>query len=246
MSRKHKRLIRTGNLKTLALLMLAGFAMVGCQSKAFIPDPHYRAVRPAPKLESQQVNGAIYQAGWDMRLFEDRRARRVGDMLTVQLSETTNATSENSTSTSRSSEINMANPTLLGTEPLFKAPGFLPLERTRNLNLAVTQSSDQTFDGQGSTEQSNSLTGFITVTVVEVLPNQNMVIRGEKLMSLNSGREAIRISGIVRPEDISPDNIVESTRIANVGISYTGRGDLANASAKGWLGKFFSSVMWFF
>ncbi len=228
------------------MLALAGFAMVGCQSKAFIPDPHYRAVRPAPKIEPQQANGAIYQAGWDMRLFEDRRARRVGDMLTVQLSETTNASSENSTSTSRSSEYNMANPTLLGSTPLFDGPGFLPLERTNGLNLSLDQSSDQTFDGQGSTEQSNSLTGFITVTVVEVLPNQNMVIRGEKLMSLNSGREAIRISGIVRPEDIGPDNVVQSTRIANVGISYTGRGDLANASAKGWLGKFFSSVMWFF
>ena len=115
---------------------------------------------------------------------------------------------------------------------------------SKNLDLSVTQNSDQAFDGEGTSEQSNSLNGFISVTVVEVLPNRNLVVRGEKLINLNRGNEFVRISGIVRPEDITADNVVQSTRIANVGISYAGTGELADSSSMGWLTRFFNSSLW--
>lgn len=224
--------------------MLAAFSTLGaCQRTELKPDPAYAAIRPSAARAPVVNDGAIYRAGWDMRLFEDSRARRVGDILTVTLVETTNATTESTTSTSKSSNIQAANPTLLGTAAQFGVPPSLPFVSTRDLDLSITQSSNQTFNGEGTSEQSNSLSGSISVTVVEVLPNQNLVVRGEKLLNLNRGEEQLRISGIVRPQDISADNVVTSDRMANVGISYAGTGDTSSANVMGWLAKFFMSAL---
>ena len=104
--------------------------------------------------------------------------------------------------------------------------------------------SENSFDGAGGSEQSNSLKGDITVTVAAVYPNGNMLIKGEKVMHLNQGSEVIRISGIVRPADVTPKNTVFSTQIADVQITYAGDGAVADSNEQGWLARFFNSPLW--
>jgi len=110
-----------------------------------------------------------------------------------------------------------------------------------NFTLENTLASEQEFKGEGSSSQSNTLTGTIAVTVAQVLANGNLVIRGEKLLTLNQGDEFVRLSGIVRSHDITPENTVLSTQVANARILYSGKGSMTDANANGWLGRFFQS-----
>ncbi|MBA1331869.1 flagellar basal body L-ring protein, partial [Candidatus Endoriftia persephone str. Guaymas] len=119
--------------------------------------------------------------------------------------------------------------------------GLIPLASNDNNTLAFSTSAANDFKGEGSASQSNAITGNITVSVIEVLPNRNLMIRGEKRIGINQGNEYIRLSGIVRSQDISPENQVESSRIADPTIIYVGDGQLADSNAMGWLAKFFIS-----
>jgi flagellar L-ring protein precursor FlgH len=154
----------------------------------------------------------------------------VGDILTIVLQESTQASKKATTSTSKTDKTDIGVPTLLG-----KALSF-------NGNPAsIGLSGDRGFTGDGSSSQSNQLSGQITVTVAQRLSNGNLVVRGEKWLTINQGQELIRISGIVRPQDINPDNSIASSRVADARIAYTGRGSLADANTQGWLSRFFSS-----
>ncbi len=199
------------------------------------PDPAFAATRPPAAAPQQQNGGAIYQAGYSMFLFEDQRARRVGDILTVVLTETTSATKEANTSTDKTNEVAIANPKLFG----YTLP-----HGTSPTTLENSLSSEQKFEGKGSSKQNNSLAGTISVTVFEVQGNGNLMVRGEKMMTLNQGDEYVRISGIVRPQDIRPDNTVLSTQVADARIVYSGRGSVAESNAIGWLGRFFLGPLW--
>ena len=110
--------------------------------------------------------------------------------------------------------------------------------------LGASVDANRDFSGTGNASQSNSLSGSLSVVVTEQLPNGLLVIIGEKRLRLNQGDEILKISGLVRPEDIQPDNTIASTRVANASISYSGRGALADANAKGWLARFFDSAWW--
>ncbi len=224
----------------LALLTLlgSGCASVIPQKQVFHPatPPDYKFIEP--------THGGIYQLGQEVRLFEDVKARRVGDLITIILSERTSASKSANTSTDRTTSIGIESPTLLGAIPTFKAPGFLPLDNNRNNTLETTLGSANTFEGAGDSNQSNSLTGSITVTVADVLPNGNLVVRGEKWLTLNQGEEYIQISGIVRQQDVRTDNTVLSTLVADARIAYSGKGMLASANKPGWLAKFFNSPIW--
>ena len=232
----------TKMISRVVLLCVCVMSLAACQS---LPerDPAYAAVRPVALPPVNAGNGSIYQAGHDIRLFEDSRARRVGDLLTINLVETTSASKQSATELSKSSDTSVANPTILGTTPQFNTPGILPLASNQNNNLGFGLSSSNEFSGDSSSSQSNSLTGSITVTVAEVLPNGYMVVRGEKVTSLNQGHEYVRISGIVRPADIRPDNTVPSTQIADAQITYTGSGSTADTNKIGWLARFFISSL---
>jgi flagellar L-ring protein precursor FlgH len=212
----------------LGLLLLAGCAGMPLR------DPEYASTRPPVQPVPQANNGAIYQAGYAIPLFEDLKARRVGDVLTIRLVERTNASKKASTTIDKKTDISVANPTLFG------KPVSLPGGRTLETGL----SSDNEFEGSGDSSQSNSLSGEITVTVAEVLPNGNLLVRGEKLLTLNQGDEHVQISGVVRPIDIGPDNVVLSPRVADVQIAYAGRGAVADANIMGWLARFFISALW--
>ncbi len=208
----------------LALVVL----LAGCAGNPARNDLAWAPTPPPPPPPSAPANGAIWREGQDVQLFNDPKARRVGDILTVVLAETMQASKQQSTSTAKKDSESMAAPTLLGhTSP-----------------LASSLSGDRSFSGKGSSSQSNQLSGEITVTVAQRLANGNLVIRGEKWLTINQGRELVRISGIVRPEDIAPDNTVLSTRVADAHITYTGRGELADVNEQGWLGRFFNSKWW--
>jgi len=178
--------------------------------------------------------GTIYNPAGSFDLFMDLRARAVGDILTILLVERTDASKESSTSTARGSSTDTGFPVIAG--------GPITHDGTQILNNEM--SSDTTFDGQADSSQSNRLDGSITVTVAERLANGNLLVRGEKLITINQGEEFIRLQGIVRPVDIGPQNSVLSTRVADAVITYSGRGTLAATNRPGWLTRFFSSP-WF-
>ncbi|MCG5499831.1 flagellar basal body L-ring protein FlgH [Ectothiorhodospira sp. A-7Y] len=197
-------------------------------------NPNFVAVMPPMPVPPEHNNGAIYQPTAVQGLFADYKARQVGDVLTVLLAERTQATKSATTSTSKESNVNMANPTILGRPVTHNGR---PL-----LNTEISGSRD--FDGQGNASQSNRLDGSITVMVAEVLPNGNLVVQGEKWLKINQGEEYIRLRGIVRPVDIRADNTILSTQVASAQVAYGGRGALADSNSQGWLTRFFNSPVW--
>ena len=173
-------------------------------------------------------NGSIYSISSPGLFSADKRAHKVGDILTVQLSETFSSTKSVSTASSKADAIGAeVGPT-----------GFL-----RNFaGIGGNASKTNSFAGSGSASQSNSLTGFISATVVNVYPNGNLEIKGQKKLRLTEGSEYIRLSGIVRPQDISASNTVSSNLIAEAQIEYVGSGSLANESRPGWGSRFFRAI----
>jgi flagellar L-ring protein precursor FlgH len=186
---------------------------------------------PPDPVPMASGNGAIYQQGQDVRLFENTVARRVGDTLTIRLVENTDASKSSSTSTKKGTSVDLSGPTIAGR----------PVTVNGVEVLAAGIDNESAFDGEGSSRQSNSIIGDITVTVAKRWPNGNLFVRGEKWITINQGREFIRVSGIVRAVDIEPDNTVPSPRLADARITYSGRGALADANAPGLLARFFNS-----
>lgn len=213
---------------------------LGCTS---VPsrDAEFASVRPAAVTPATPTRGAVYQAGHELFLFEDLRPRRSGDLLTIVLVEKTNASKKAETQIDKRNETSISNPTLLGSSLQFGVASGLPSANTTTSTLASLSSSTE-FEGAGKSTQSNSLSGEVTVTVAEVLTNGNLVVQGEKLLTLNQGHEHIRFSGIVRPEDIASDNSVLSSKVADARIVYAGQGAVADANALGWLSRFFISI----
>ncbi|ACE83395.1 flagellar basal body L-ring protein FlgH [Cellvibrio japonicus] len=218
------------------LLMVSAVSLlIGCggNRKPIADDPAYAPTIASNMSVPQRTEGSLYQDVYGVSLFNDRKAHFVGDVITVTLSERTVSRKSSGVTTGKKSGVNFNAGPLLGANPTIK---------DRELTTTLTQ--DRTFDGSADADQSNSLQGNITVTVAEILPNGNLIVRGEKWITLNRGDEFIRISGIVRPEDIAPDNTIVSTRLANAKISYSGTGELANAQKMGWLSRFFNSDLW--
>ena len=226
-----------------ALLLLAGCA--GLEHK---PDPDFaatypEATPPPPARPSGGIYQASYQPGNTLYLFEDVKPRRAGDVLTVVLVEETSASKAAKTATSKNNSTDITNPTLLGSPVQFNTPNFLPLESHSGNGLGTSLEAERDFSGTGNSSQSNSLTGRVTVTVAQVQPNGNLMVRGEKWLKLNQGEEYVQISGIVRPADIRPDNTVLSTQVADARIAYTGKGAINDANVMGWLARFFASAI---
>ena len=191
----------------------------------------FTATWPEAEQAPETTPGAIYQQGTEVRLWQNVTARNVGDTLTIRLQESTNAEKSVSTSTNKASEAAMTGPTVFG-RPV-TVNGVPVLEGSMN--------NESSFTGNGASKQSNALDGAISVTVAKRFANGNLLVRGQKWISINSGKEFVRVEGIVRPSDIAPDNSVVSWKIADAYISYGGQGTVANASKPGWLYRFFNS-----
>jgi flagellar L-ring protein precursor FlgH len=224
------------------IIMLSVVLLAGCNT-APKRDPMFAPVRPVYVKPQVVNNGAIYQAGQEKTWFEDMRARRVGDLITVNLVEKTEGNKESSSEVKKSQDLSVTNPTLLGSTPQFNVPGIVPLLSNRGNTLQTSLASTSSFKGEGDADQSNELSGSVTVTVVEVLPNGYLVVRGEKRIGINQGNEYVKLSGIVRPADIDSTNTVESTKIGDATILYVGDGQVADSSVMGWLAKFFISAI---
>lgn len=216
--------------------VIATGILAGCAGhhRPMADDSTYAPTVASQMPVPQRTDGSLYQDAYGVSLFNDRKAHFIGDVITITLSEKTVSKKSSGVATSKNSAVAMDAGTLLGGQnPSYKG-----------LSLENSIAHDRSFDGSADADQSNSLEGNITVTVSEILPNGNLVVRGEKWITLNRGDEFIRISGIIRPEDIAPDNTIISTRLANAKISYSGKGELADSQQMGWLSKFFNSGYW--
>lgn len=224
----------------VSVLALSGVvSLAGCVAPTPKPnDPYYAPVLPRTPLPAAANNGSIYQAGFEQNLYSDRKAFRVGDIITITLNEKTQA------SKGANSQIGKTSKTSIGLTSLFG--GGLTTNNpvgSGDLSLNAGYSGDRATNGASKSGQSNSLTGSITVTVADVLPNGIIAVRGEKWMTLNSGDELVRIAGLVRADDIATDNTVSSTRVADARITYSGTGAFADASQPGWFDRFFLSPL---
>lgn len=184
------------------------------------------AVRPVVAAPS---NGSIYHGGAMRGLFEDRRARLVGDILTIQVQEKTSAKQSSNTSLAREGKLS-------------GSVTAVPLLPNSLLNRAKAGgSSSNELDAKGETGSTNDFNGIITVTVVDVLENGNLLVTGEKQIGVNQNVDTMRFSGVVSPVSILPGNVVSSTQVADARLEYRGHGDIDRAQTTGWLARFFLS-----
>lgn len=196
----------------------------GCAALTPPPDTAFD-LPPPPPAPARGSGGGVFVAGSSGALVADSRAQRVGDVLTVVLEETTQASKKSGTSLDKKSSA-AVEPTVIG---------------SKVFNTKVGIDAQRDFNGAASSSQQNSLSGAITVVVQQVLPGGLLLVRGEKQLTLNQGEEFLRLAGYVRVADIDSDNRVSSLRIANARIAYSGRGALSDANAPGWLTRFFTS-----
>jgi flagellar L-ring protein precursor FlgH len=219
---------------TVLLVALLGSALPGCAlmpSSAKVDMPPVTTARPVVVAPAPVNNGAIFQPVQYRPLFEDHRARLVGDTLTVQIVEKVSASA---TSTSSVEKKGSVDGSITGF-PFLKAPLLG--------KLGVGASSGNTFAGKGGTENTNKFEGTVTCTVIEVLPNGHLVIAGEKQIGVNENVDVLRFSGQVDPRAVQPGNTVASAQIANVRVEQRGRGQQADAQGIGWLGRFFLNLL---
>ncbi|WP_420791219.1 flagellar basal body L-ring protein FlgH [Enterovibrio gelatinilyticus] len=205
--------------------------LVGCAPVSSVVDRQPEEIVPPMEMPEYiaDPDGGLFSANYAMALFQDRRAFRVGDILTITLDEQTRSSKKAGTSFDKSSDVSIGVPTLFGkTYPKGQ----------------VGMNGERDFDGASSSSQQNSLSGSITVMVNDVMPNGVLRIRGEKWLRLNQGDEYIRLSGLIRVDDIDGNNQVSSQRLGDARITYSGRGALADANEAGWLTRFFNSS-WF-
>lgn len=211
-------------------LVIAGVLSLfaGCASApARQPEP----LSPMPSAQPPPEAGAIWSDGQGLALFQDQKARNVGDVLTVLLVEATDAKTTSATSTSKNSSTDIGAPRIFGRPVTVKS---VPV-------LSASMEAEHAFSGAGASSQSNKLSGSVTVSVIERLPNGSLRVRGSKTLNINQGEEFVRIEGLVRPADIAPDNTILSSRVADARIAYGDNGALGESNEKGWLARFFSS-----
>jgi flagellar L-ring protein precursor FlgH len=221
-------------LRSLILLcILFSGLLSGCQSTHYdlaVPEPGGEEWSPTliRTNDAERDQGSLYAPSQLFTLFQDRRAYRTGDILTVTLDEATESSKRSGTSIGKNSSASIEAP-LFGTQTIDE--------------LAAAANANRNFSGESSANQRNSLSGFITVTVSDVMSNGVLAIKGEKWLRLNQGDEFIRLKGLVRVDDIDEANRVSSQRIASAQITYAGRGSLAEANQPGWLTRFFQSPL---
>ncbi len=219
-------LLRSARAPLAALLVLAACASPRDEIRVTSPT----TARPQPlQARAEQPTGSIFRQGGNLLLFEDYKARQVGDMLTIQLNETLSASQSATSATEKKTNLAAVIPAVKGVFGM-------------GINgLNTNASSDNAFNGTGATSSSGVFTGTITVTVIEVLPNGNLMVAGEKQIGVRQNSEVLRFSGVVSPVLIQTGNVISSTQVADVRLDYRGGGNIEQAQIQGWLGRFFNS-----
>ncbi len=212
--------------------VLSACVLTGCVTTTPSTMVHQpMTVRPLDRPNALASNGSIYSANSARPLFEDRRARFVGDVLTINIAETVQASKKSDTKAERTQTVDATIPTIAG----------LPFKGAQGMTLSASDSNK--FGGKGENSSSNNFNGTITVTVIEVYPNGNLLVSGEKQIGLKEGEEFVRFSGVVNPNTITGANTVQSTQIADARIEYKANGFIDSAQVMGWLGRFFLTFM---
>ena len=204
-------------------------------------DPEFAPVVVPTAAKPVPHEGSLYHDGYGLALFGNTNSHKVGDIITIVLDERTVSSKSSAVAIDKESDMSLLENgvgTILGKDLTKK----LPLLGEVTLPTAVAQSRE--FAGDASADQSNRLQGNISVTITDVMPNGNLSVRGEKWLTLNRGDEYIRISGMLRPQDITLSNTVSSTKLANARIAYSGTGELADSQKMGWLSRFFNGALW--
>lgn len=218
-------------IRTLVLILYV-CALSGCgmmTPKTSVHQP--MTARPIRVIENAEANGAIYQPDSARpMMFDDRRARFVGDTLTVLIEEKTSASKKSSSSADKTSSTGMSIDAVTGV-PLTGLQG-----------AGITAETANSFEGKGDAASNNLFTGNLTVTVIDVLQNGYLMVSGEKQVTINHGTEHIRFSGVVNPMHVDTTNSVSSTKVADARIEYVGTGYIDEAQNMGWLARFFMNV----
>lgn len=217
-----------------AIPLVAAAALSGCASIYSTPPTAVHqpmSARPEARAQAMPATGAIYQPGYGRPLFEDRRARHVGDTITINLVERNNAQKNANASAGRESSLTGG----------ITASSKLPLGGLAGLNAEAGVTSD--FTGTGAAAANNVFNGTITVTVIDVYPNGNLLVSGEKMVAINQGNEFIRFSGVINPNMVTAANTVQSTQVADARIEYRGSGFIDESNTMGWLQRFFVAIL---
>jgi flagellar L-ring protein FlgH len=219
-------------MRSLAPLLAAAALLVagGCHTTKPATKHDDPLAWTAEKLPPPS-NGAIYQAGREVIYAENPIAHHVGDVVTIVLNEATAAQKSATTTTSKQTTAALPGPTIIGKPVTIKGNQILDM----NVN------NQTKFDGEGASAQSDSLTGYLTATVLKVLPNGYLLISGQKEIGLNQGKEVIRVTGVIRPIDLAADDSIPSYRVANAQITYSGKGAINDVNTQSWMSRFFNS-----
>jgi len=217
----------------LLLAVISGCASIE-QAKVLPNDPEFAPILPDMEEEPIVPTGSLFKVNYVNNIYSDSKAHRVGDIISVILSESTQAQKNAKTELSKENTATL--------DPITGLGGAAVNFKNDAIQFGFNQSNE--FEGDSKTNQGNSLSGNISVHVLKVLPNGNLMIRGEKWMTLNNGDEYIRLTGIIRSKDISSSNTIMSNKVANARIQYAGTGAFAETQEQGWLSRFFSSSWW--
>lgn len=223
-------------------LMLLTLAIGACVPDNVKPDdPEYAPVMPKPEPLEAPENGSLYSQRQSFSLFGNTNSHRVGDVITIMLDERTVSSKSSGVAIDKEFDVDLREN---GNNTYFGRDTAKDLPVVGNATIPLNAAQSRAFSGDSSADQSNRLEGNISVTIMKILPNGNLIVKGEKWLTLNRGDEYIRISGMIRKEDVTLQNTVSSTKLANARISYSGTGELADSQKIGWLGRFFNSVLW--
>ena len=216
-------------LALAALALLSGCASIYPTTPTAVHQP--MTARPESRAQALPATGSIYQAAYARPLFEDRRARNVGATIPINLVERNTAQKSASANATRNGNMSA------GIGPISR----LPLKGLNGLELEADSESD--FAGKGAAAANNAFNGTITVTVIDVYPNGNLLVSGEKMVAINQGNEFIRFSGVINPNNVTAANTVQSTQVADARIEYRGSGFIDESNTMGWLQRFFVALM---
>jgi len=225
-------------MKRLFISLAIVLTLSGCaatkHADVLPDDPEFAPILPEVEEEAVVPTGSLFKASYVNNIYSDAKAHRVGDIISVVLSESTQAQKNAKTEITKDNTANLA--------PITGFGGNSINLKGKSIQFGFNQASD--FSGDSKSNQGNSLSGNISVHVLRVLPNGNLMIRGEKWLTLNSGDEYIRLTGVIRPQDISSGNTIQSNKVANARIQYSGTGAFAEAQEQGWLSRFFNGSWW--
>lgn len=213
------------------VLTVSSLILSGCSSAPPSIVQHPTSARPQPISTAAQKDGAIFQATAYRPMFEDRRARMVGDIMTIAISEKTSAGKSTANSGSKSGS------TANSVSSMFAVPA------TTLGKMGLSSKSNNAFDEKDAASRSNNFTGTIGVTVIEVLANGNLVVSGEKQIAFDKGAEFVRFSGVVNPDTIMNGNIVPSTQLADVRVEYRTNSRVDRSELMSQFARFFLSIL---